>query len=73
MVVCEEGSRVVDTCRGGVLSLCFSRSLKKLVGSRDQVSSNSCVVARRLWYSGTLVLLCSGRLGMWMWIVQCSG
>lgn len=47
-------------CRGGVLSLCFSRSLKKLVGARDQVSSHSCVVARRLWYSGTLACWACG-------------
>lgn len=35
VVVWEEGSGVVDTAEGGVLSLCFSRSLKKLVGARD--------------------------------------
>lgn len=55
MVVWEEGSGVVDTAEGGVLSLCFSRSLKKLVGDRDQVSSHSCVVAHCplvLWQVG---------------------
>lgn len=59
MVVCEEGSGVVDTAEVEC-SACFSRSLKKLVGARDQVSSHSCVVARRLWYSGTLACRACG-------------
>lgn len=50
VVVCEEGSGVVDTAEVE----CFSRSLKKLVGARDQVSAHSCVVARVLWCSGRL-------------------
>lgn len=44
-----EGLGCGGHCSGGVLSLCFSRSLKKLVGARDQVSSHSCVVPRGLW------------------------
>lgn len=58
----REGLGCGGHCRGGVLSLCFSRSLKKLVGARDQVSSHSCVVARRLWSSRRLG---GGALGVW--------